>query len=446
VDTEDQGFQGDPGDERWDDVDGERMRGWIPPDDRLWRHPSESGGQGSGATGPIKASGRPGGRPRTVPWIAGGATACVVLALVATGLVIVTVGSSDQGATGIRARIATLTAEPTTEPGVGRMPDAAAIAGIVSMARPSLVALRIDTTGGTSAGTGIVALAGGIIVTASRIVSGARDVTVVETNGNRQSASLVGTDQTSGLAVLRISDDLPAARFDINDPATDTVGVAVAIEPGPHPASPPATKVYAGTVASAGRAAGSDSATDLFSASVVNAPLGDGDIGCPLLDAAGQVSGMLAGTKRSGGSTAADFLPAEVVLGVAQQLVASGGMDHGWLGVEASDAGGPDPAAHTATTVATAATAVPAVPADGARLDSVDQSSPAAAVGLQAGDVIIDIDGNAVHSKAELETRLYPDAPGIALGLRFVRDGTITNASVVLADPSSDVPGSGSSP
>jgi S1-C subfamily serine protease len=374
-----------------------------------------------------------------VPWIAGGATACVLLALVATGLVIMTVGSSDQGDAGVQARIASLTGEPTTEPGAGRMPGAGAITGIVAVARPSLVALRIDTGGGTTAGTGIVTESGGIIVTSSHLIAGSRAVTVVETNGNRESASLVGTDQRSGLAVLRIVDDLPAARFDVDDPPTDSMAVAIALESGPRPASLPAAKVYAGTVASAGRAASSGSATGMFSASVVNAPLTHDDLGCPLLDTSGQVSGMLVGIKQSDGSATADFLPAEVVLGVAQQLVASGAMDHGWLGVEASDAKAPDPAAGTVTTVATVTT-------DGARLDSVDAGSPAAAVGLQVVDVITGIDGNPVHSNSELATRLYPDTPGREVILTYMRDGTTLTSSVVLADPVSDVQGIDSSP
>ncbi|MGH9079909.1 MAG: S1C family serine protease [Acidimicrobiales bacterium] len=440
VATEDRGIQGDPGDERWDDADGEGMRGWIPPDDRLWRHPSESGPPPAGSSAPGSAPGRAGGRPRPVPWIAGGATACVLLALVATGLVIMTTGSSDQGRAGSRAEAAALTGEPTTEPGVGQMPDAAAIDGMVSIARPSLVALKIDAPGGTTVGTGIVTESGGIIVTASRLVSGAKTITVVEANGSVASAGVVGTDESSGLAVLRIADDLPAVSFDTDDPATDSVAVAMALEPGLRTASPPSVKVYAGSVASAGRTTGSQSTTDMFSASEVDAPLAGDDIGCPLLDAGGQVFGMLEGTKQAGGSTTADFLPAEVVLGVAQQLVSSGQVDHGWLGVEASDAGATDPVAHTATTVATT------MPVDGARLDAVDGNSPAAAVGLHAGDVIIGIDGSPVHSKSELETRLYPDAPGTALDLRFVRDGTTMTASVVLADPRSDVPGSDSSP
>ncbi len=94
----------------------------------------------------------------------------MVLALVATGLAIMTAGSSDQGDPGSPTPVASLTGEPTTEAGATRMPDAAAIAGIVSAARPSLVALRVSTSAGTSVGTGLVVESGGIIVTASQLL------------------------------------------------------------------------------------------------------------------------------------------------------------------------------------------------------------------------------------------------------------------------------------
>ena len=111
--------------------------------------------------------------------------------------------------------------------------------------------------------------------------------------------------------------------------------------------------------------------------------------------------------RADGGSTAAVFLPAEVVLGVAQQLVTSGQVDHGWLGVETSDVGSANP-----VTVETATTSAGTSPPDGARLDSVDQNSPAAEAGLQPGDVVVGIDGNPVHSKSELAARLYPEPAG----------------------------------
>jgi serine protease Do len=198
--------------------------------------------------------------------------------------------------------------------------------------------------------------------------------------------------------------------------------------------------VYAGTVASTGQATGSAGATHLLSASVIAAPMVGKDIGCPLLDRGGQVAGLLEWTGPPGGATSAVFLPAEVVLGVAQQLVTSGVMDHGWLGVETSDAGIHDPVTTQPATVA----GTP--PGDGARLDAVDQNSPAAAVGLQAGDVVVGIDGNPVHSKSELDARLYPDTPGTAVNLSLVRAGTTMTLPVVLADGDTDASGGESSP
>ncbi len=435
VNEEDRGGPDDPGDEWWDDADGEGQRGWISPDDRLWRHPSESRAQpgtSAGAAAGPAVLGAPPVRLRSGAWLVGGATACVVLALVATGLVIITVGSSDQADTGGPARVASLLGVPTTEAGMSGMPEAAAIAGMVSAAKPSVVAVSAAMATGRQAGTGIVAESGGIIVTASQLVSGARAVTVIETNGARQSADIVGIDSPSGLAVLRIADDLPAANFTVADPPIDSVGVAMALRTRPSTGTPPSPKVYAGTVASAGRAAGSDEATRQLSASVVDAPLAGDDLGCPLLDTAGHVAGMLEWTGPSGGSTAAVFLPAEVVLGVAQQLVTSGEVDHGWLGVETSDVDTANP-----VTVQTATTSA-GTPLDGARLDSVDQNSPAAEAGLEAGDVVIGIDGSPVHSKSELAARLYPDPPDTTVRLSVVRDGTTITLPVVLAAGSSD--------
>ncbi len=98
MDGEDQGASGHESDDEWgDDVDGDGLRGWIPPDDRLWRHPSESAGLSALATGPAAPS-RSGTRDRTGPWVVGGATACLILALVAAGLVVATTNRPDDRA------------------------------------------------------------------------------------------------------------------------------------------------------------------------------------------------------------------------------------------------------------------------------------------------------------------------------------------------------------
>ena len=116
---------------------------------------------------------------------------------------------------------------------------------MVASVRPSTVALRIDDHGRSST-TGLVAESGGIIVTPSQALSGAKSITAIEPDGTREPATVVAVDQTSGLAVLRIDDDLPAATFDDDDLPVGAIAVAATLKPGtrahpaPRPSSTPA--------------------------------------------------------------------------------------------------------------------------------------------------------------------------------------------------------------
>jgi putative serine protease PepD len=438
VEGKDQGASGrDPDDEGGEELGSDDLRGWISPDDRLWRHPSESAAPFAGGL-PGPEGDAPLNRVRSGAWIIGGATACLVLALVAAGLALVATGTAEQQSSDTTPETATFVGAPTTDPGVGPMAGSAAVAAMVSSIRPSTVALRIHGPTGTSTISGLVAESGGIIVTTDQALTGARSITVIEPDATRQLAQVVGVDPTSGLAVVRIDDDLPPATFDPDDPAVGQVAVATALEPASHGGAMPASVVYAGTVVSAGQALGADTITTDFSSTAVKAPMSHDDLGCALLDSSGHVSGMLEMTRGSGASTMAVFLPSELVLGVARQLVTSGTVEHGWLGIQSSDA---DATTTSGGTVVTAASA-----ADGARVDSVETGSPAAAAGLAPGDIITGIDGNQVHSTAELRSRLYPDPPGSSLSVTFERGGITLTTSAVLADPDTAAPGDGSSP
>lgn len=438
MDGEDRGASdGEPGEDWGDDGEGDRLRGWIPPDDRLWRHPSEIGGP-STVTPSIT---RTESRSRPGPWLVGGATACVVFALVAAGLVMTTMSSGDEGAAGTPS----LVGSPTTEPGLVRVTSSATITGMVASIRQSTVALSVERGGRTATSIGLVAESGGIIVATSAAVSGARSITVIEPGGTRRAATLIGADPASGLVVLQISDDLPAATFDGGDLPAGSVAFALSLAPGRQTGSAPTPEVYAGTVVSVGEPATTDQAATepvtadqaaTFAATEVRTPLTAGDIGCPLLDSSGQVEGMLAETAGSGSSTLSMFLPAELVLGVARQLVSAGTVEHGWLGV---DSGGTQPT----STVGTGTTPSTAV---GARVGSVDSGSPAAVDELAPGDVITALDGDRVQSDAELRTRLYADPPGTAVQITFERGYTTMTRTAVLADPAADDPGADPSP
>ncbi len=431
MDGEDRGSSGpDPG-EDWDEGDADRLRGWIPPDDRLWRHPSESAsGRSEPSPGPL-VTGRPEPRHRTGPWLVGGATACVIVVLVAAALIVGTTNRPPTGDNGPTPELATLTDVPTTEPGVGLMPPESTIDTMVDVARPSAVALAVSGPSGDRFGTGLVAESGGIIVTASAVVAGARSVTVIEPDGDRWGASMVGSDPTTGLSVLRIADDLPAAIFDFDAPSTGTVALAMALEPSRHLGAAPDTSLYAGSVVASGVALDLDRITSAFATTALAAPLASGDLGCPLLDDGGHVTGLLERTGGTGAAGASVFLPAELVWSVANELVSSGAVVPGWIGVAAGNAEAPTE---------------PLKPV-GAVIESVVAGSPAAEGGLENGDVVNEVNGFRVRSDAELKTWLYSEPPGTDLKITVDRGGSPITYTVVAAEPPPpDAPKSGSSP
>jgi S1-C subfamily serine protease len=337
--------------------------------------------------------------------------------------------------------IAALTRAPTTEPGTGRLQTQKQMAAVIAAVRPSTVALIVNKHSGTIVVTGLVAESGGVIVTAANPLAGATTITAVEPAGSRQVASVIGVDAPSGLAVVRIGDDLPAVTFDEADPAPGDVTLTLAMEAAHRRDATPRPRVYAGTVLSSGRPLAAGKLGADFAPTAVATPLGDADLGSPLLDANGEVAGLLEAVDTSSRATTSVFLPAEVVLGVVRQLVATGTVEHGWFGIE-----GDDPHATTATTSAlTATTVLPSSTGEGAPIGTVADDSPAAVGGLEPGDVVVALDGNEVHSMAELRAWLYADPPGTALNVTFERGGEVGNTTVVLGDES-DASGDGASP
>ncbi len=408
-----------PDDPDRDDGEADGPLGWIAPEDRLWRHPSEIGGAPT-ANRPAGLGGGTEGarRTRTSTWVAGGVAACAVGALLVSGLVMATSGASPGAPGGGTASASNSTmVTPTTEAGTAHLASATDMARAVDTIRPSLVALSVTRPSGTATVTGVSAEAGGVIVTTAAALAGASSLAVTTPGGGHQAAQLVGEDRTSGLAVVRETADLPVAGFDLQDPPTGSVAMAVAVAGRPGKGDPVPVVVYAGTVESSGTPAGADAVTTVFATTSVATPLQSRDVGCVLLDSQGQVAGILETTRTAGGTTTGEFLPAELVMGVTRQLVAGGSVNSGWLGVEASDA---------------------TQGAGGAVLDTVDRPGPAAQAGLAVGDTVVAIDGGAVHSVAELRTRLYAEPPGTAVPVTFVRDGVQATTTAVLTGQDSD--------
>lgn len=388
------------------DADDGPMRGWVPPDDRLWLHPSERAGGASAAPRPPTVTRT---APRS-PWVAGGMTVCVVLAMVLAGMV-VAAGIDDAHQDGTRTPI---TGVPTTEANLSRLTTTHEMVMMASSVQASTVALVVATATGTRVGTGTVAEAGGIVVALRRTVAGARSITAVEHDGSRQAATEVGSDTATGITVLRIDDDLPVADFTTGDPATGSL--AVAMSDGVRGSGAPTPRLYAGTVLYAG-VAGDAPATG-FCETVIAAPLSTDDLGSPLVEPSGAVAGVLGSVSGTGAARTAAFLPAELVSEVTAQIVANGAVAHGDLGVSTVD-----PAA--AGTDSSAA---------GALVADVVPGGSAAQAGVLPGDRIVGVDGGVVRSTAELDTRLYAEPPGTEVPVELVRSGRVVHTTATLAD------------
>jgi putative serine protease PepD len=431
VDGEDQGTPECDPDDDWPfdaDRDGDGLRGWISPDDRLWRHPSEVAvavGGGRQAGPPLPGP----HRSRPVPWVIGGATVCFVLVLVAAGMVISVTGDADRAPTTSLQSLIAPEASPTTEPGTGALPSAAAVRSLVDQVSPSTVSIVSTGSWGTSTSAGLVVDPSGIIATTASSVDGARSLVVLEASGTRQQGTVIGVDRATGLTLISVPDDLPVPAYDTTDPVPGSVAMAMSLAPARSAGQAPTMSVYAGLVTSTGRTVSADQQTATFTATSIRATLPRVDIGCPLVDAQGHVTGLLDAVTGSGGSALSVFLPAQLVFDVAAQLIRFNQVVHGSLGAEATD---DQPAGVTATsTVGAGASA-------GARLVAVDRDGPAAQSGMMVGDVITGVDGAPVRSSAELETRLYADGPGTSVMITCSRGGTTEVRSVTLGAAESD--------
>ncbi|HEX4245268.1 MAG TPA: PDZ domain-containing protein [Acidimicrobiales bacterium] len=299
------------------------------------------------------------------------------------------------------------------------------MAQTVSTIGPSMVALTVVVAGRTVHSSGVTVESGGLVVALASAVAGASSISTIAPDGKQTSAAVLATDQISNLAVLHVDSDPPVAQFsDDADMKPGDATVAVAPEPRTNQAGGITDAVYAGTVRSSGTAVGADATTTAMSATAVNAPLGVRDAGCALIDQAGDVTGILDTTTTMNGRHVSVFLPADLVVGVATQLIATGSVKHGWLGVDASDVttSSSSPGTSTATTAATG----------GAKVETVQPDGAAARAGIRVGDSIVDIDGRPVRSLAELRTRLYAEPPGATVTVTYERNGTASTVGVEL--------------
>ncbi len=302
---------------------------------------------------------------------------------------------------------------------------------LVSRVLPSVVAIRVSSPHGSWRGSGVLLRSDGMVLTTQRLLVGASSITVVTSDGRTRSGSIVGTDPDTDVAVVRFpARDLTAASF-AHDQTLTPGQLAVAVSAGQRGSKP---AVSIGTLQALGEQGNLPGAGALGVVGT-DAPLSSDEEGAPLVGQDGQVIGMAAispspgsastGSAPSGSSPSSTkggqplwlATPGALVWDTAQQLMATGHVVRAWLGIEGSDAGSP---------------AGPNQPA-GAKVTSVSPASPAAAAGLQVGDVIQAINGRPLSSMLDLRAALRRLSPGTKVVLGVQRGSQAITLPATLA-------------
>ena len=254
-------------------------------------------------------------------------------------------------------------------------------------------------------GSGFIISSDGLVLTNAHVVREAKDVTVKLSDRREFSAKVLGSDTATDIAVLRIdAKDLPVVR--LGDPKALEVGDPVLAIGAPYGLEQTATQ---GIVSAKGRSLPGDAVVPFIQ---TDAAVNPGNSGGPLFDGSGSVVGINAQIySRSGGFQGLSFaIPIDVALKVKDQIVATGKVRHGRLGVTVQDLN------------QSLADSFGMKQVGGALVSSVAPGSAAAEAGLKSGDVITEVNGEPVLRSGGLSSTIGMSAPGERVKLKVWRD------------------------
>ncbi|MFO1363504.1 MAG: DegQ family serine endoprotease [Burkholderiales bacterium] len=266
-------------------------------------------------------------------------------------------------------------------------------------------------------GSGFIVSPDGYILTNAHVVANATDVTVKLSDRREFKARVVGADQRTDVALLKIdARDLPAVK--LGDPKAVKPGEWVVAIGSPFGLE---NTVTAGVVSATGRALPDSDYVPFIQTDVAVNP---GNSGGPLFNLAGEVIGINSQIfTRSGGYQGISFaIPIDVALDVERQLIAHGRVIRGRLGVTTQEMSQP------------LADSFGMKSATGALVSSVEKGSPAERAGLESGDVILEVDGHPVEHAGELARRIAETAPGTRANLVVWRHGSTRDLTAVIGE------------
>ena len=280
-----------------------------------------------------------------------------------------------------------------------------------------------------SLGSGVIVDRKGYVLTNDHVIDGATKIQVgIDGDQTKYTAKVIGIDKQTDLAVIKIDANrpLPTARLGNSDGSK--VGDWVLAFGSPFSLS---GTVTSGIISAKDRQGIGQQFQNFIQ---TDAAINPGNSGGPLVNLAGEVIGINTAiyTGSRGFEGVGFALPSNTAISVYNQLVTQGHVTRGSIGVKFQEDQTDNPALHKALGVS-----------NGVVVEWVAPNSPAAKVGMQAGDVITHINGKSVQVGADLINPIVQTPIGHPVQLTYFRNGKSSNVAVTVADMSKTFPDQG---
>lgn len=323
--------------------------------------------------------------------------------------------------------------------------EASEITAVAASAMPSVVTIQVAGAQAGGSGSGVIVTEDGHVMTNAHVVSIGNEepaIRVTLSDGRIFSASVVGRDVLSDIAVIKLDNPGPFPVIDLGD--SDALNVGDQVIAIGAPLSLPGT-VTSGIVSAINRSitigasqvpgeedgqfdfdlpGGGTSLGQSISIPVIqtDASINPGNSGGALLDREGRLIGVNVAIASTGGQSAGSIglgfsIPANFAVRVASELIDSGRASHGLLGALVTDAQSMENASVT-----------------GAYIDSVSPGGAAALSGVRAGDVVTRFNGIPITNRVDLTAQVRTLPGGSTATLTYLRGGNTYTVEVTLGE------------